>query len=160
MKVLLNHVEVGVIESPSSGAWTNWQERFIKVLLEKSQYQLRLEATSNDGLPNIAYMNIAGEGANSLSCDTDLSTSVAELEKLSDIMVVPNPFNYTFYVDTNVSSLTYVIYHASGKLMEMGNLAKNSNQLGKFLSASVYLLQLSSKKLESTQMIIKLWKNN
>ena len=95
MKVLLNDTEVGILESPNTGAWTTWSISELEVFIEKGEYLLRLAATTSAGLPNLDYMSITGLAATPLSCDTDLGTNT-----VTQIYVAPNGD------DTNPGTIT------------------------------------------------------
>jgi fibronectin type 3 domain-containing protein len=61
--------EVSSINFPSTGAWTSWSDAVsVEITLSIGIKDIRLEATNDEGLPNIDYVEITGPNLQVASC--------------------------------------------------------------------------------------------
>jgi hypothetical protein len=61
--LIVNGVNVASdLQFPSTGAWTNWDYVTVYPYIASGAAQVRLQATSADGLPNIDYVEVVGGG--------------------------------------------------------------------------------------------------
>ena len=80
--IIQNGSTVGNIALPSSGAWTSYTTATTTAYLSAGESDLRLQATSSSGLPNIDYLYISGANISAADCGSSsttysLSTSVS-----------------------------------------------------------------------------------
>jgi uncharacterized repeat protein (TIGR02543 family) len=84
--ILQNSSSVGSISLPSSGAWTTYTSASTTISLSAGTSDLRLEATSSDGLPNIDYITISGSSisANDCSSSDDSDNDDSDTDETDD----------------------------------------------------------------------------
>jgi pectate lyase len=86
---------------PSSGAWTTYATVTTSAYLNAGSSDLRLEATSSDGLPNIDYLKISGSSISAESCSG-------------------TPGTYTLNVSVSPTNAGYVTLSPSGGTYSAG----------------------------------------
>jgi hypothetical protein len=161
---------------PSTGSWTTWNSVSTDVYVTAGTYDIRLEATSSDGLANIDYMMISGDNLSAAACNaTDAVIKGATIRTFNnnniegksgiELSVSPSP-NTTgelnIKASVNSTEVLVSLFKVSGNLV-MKEVFKNgdTNIFNRTMNVSnlepgVYLLKLQSgKKIQTTKFIIK-----
>lgn len=154
IRVLLNGNEVGTLDAPPTGEWFNWAETALEVLLPSGVSELRLEATTSGGLPNIDYLSIVGETVNTISCDSTVTNTTELGIGQNDIRIFPNPSSDVFQIEAINPTLQYRIYAATGSLLEQGTLGKVKS-FGQTLPPGIYWLILTHQSMVANHLLIK-----
>jgi hypothetical protein len=95
--LIVNGVNVtSGIQFPSTGAWTNWGYVTVYPSIASGASQVRLQATSADGLPNLDYVEVVGGGTT-----TTLPPSPTGLAATA---VAADQINLTWIASSNASS--------------------------------------------------------
>lgn len=63
------------ISLPSTGSWTTWNTVTTSAYFNAGESELRLEATSSDGLPNIDYLYLSGTNISAADCGSSGGTT-------------------------------------------------------------------------------------
>ncbi|MBN2214003.1 MAG: RICIN domain-containing protein [Bacteroidales bacterium] len=90
-KLMANNQEIiAVVDMPGTGSWTTWALKQVSADLPAGDIELRLEATSSDGLANIDFMEVSGNETLPVFC---APTVIRQVEKEGRLFkVYPNPF--------------------------------------------------------------------
>lgn len=112
-KVILNGVSGAEITLAPTANWSTWTTATVKLALESGLNQLKLEATSADGLANIDLFYVS-DGVSSESCTI---TSLF-VEKQNDLTVFPNPTQDVLHLS---KVTTWELYSPQGQLLDQNN---------------------------------------
>lgn len=66
--VLVNNGGTQNVSFPGTGAWTAWTETTANVYLAAGENNIRLQATTSEGLANIDWINVGGSGISGADC--------------------------------------------------------------------------------------------
>jgi rhamnogalacturonan endolyase len=80
---------------PSTGAWTTWNSVATTAYLTSGTNDLRLEATSSNGLPNIDYLRITGEDVSASDCNGATTTYSLMVDVTGNGSVNPSGGTYS-----------------------------------------------------------------
>lgn len=161
-KLIINGATVlSNINFSSTGSWSNWSTVSVTANANAGIFNVRLEATGSNGLPNIDYVEVAGGIATDCEAVTARTgTATAQITEEANILagknivVMPNPAKNKI----NVSLASYwktgdniSILNAAGKTILSRQLRANVEQFNiASLPAGIYVIQVSNKESQKT----------
>jgi lysophospholipase L1-like esterase len=147
--LFIDGVEVDTVNFAPTGAWTSWGYAAVSVTLTEGPHQIRLEAVTNSGLPNIDLLGWFDPSLSKSECLT-LTARAAEKPFAS---VYPNPFTQTFRVESP-QVFSFQLLNTTGQVLQQGQADRTLN-LGSELPAGLYLLHLTSNQGKQTLRLLK-----
>jgi rhamnogalacturonan endolyase len=126
-KLIQNGSEVlSNITMNSSGAWTTWNTVTTSVYLSSGISDLRLEATSSNGLPNIDYLQLTGETISAYNCDqTETATYTLSVSVNGSGTVIPVSGTYNEGESVTLSATPDAGFVFSGWSGDVSNSSPN-----------------------------------
>jgi len=112
-KIILNSVSGVEITLAPTGNWSTWKTVTFSLSLESGLNQLKLEATTVDGLANLDLFYVS-DGVTSESCTI---TSIL-VEKENELTVFPNPTQDILHLSNETS---WELYNPQGQLLDQNN---------------------------------------
>jgi poly(hydroxyalkanoate) depolymerase family esterase len=169
-KLIVNGITVvSNINFPPTGSWSAWSTVAVTANVNAGIFNVRLEATGNNGLPNIDNLEVTGGTA--ADCGAVITSSnsrvadnpnEAEAKVLSDksITLYPNPAYNKIKLMLSAywkAGDNITIYDATGKVLLNKQSTGNMEELNiTSLSAGTYFLRVTNKDSEETvQTFIK-----
>ncbi len=164
-KLLINGLTaIQTINFPATGTWTNWATASASISVNAGTYDIRLEATGNDGLGNIDYMEIegtalAGDSCNAITTPINIS-SIPKRETDLNITCYPVPvkdeLNLIFSKDLT-ESVNVMLFNTIGEMQYCESLNKGQyhtiNMKG--FPHGLYLIRITGQNINFTKQIIK-----
>lgn len=152
------------INFPSTGSWSTWATVSVTANVNTGAFNVRLEATGNNGLPNIDYLEVSGgTAANCAATITNANAkTVAAANTVSEkkFSLFPNPAFNT--IKLTLPSLwkagdNLTIYDVAGKQVLNKQLAGNVDEIEiSSLQAGTYFIKVSNKESKTAmQKFIK-----
>lgn len=162
------------ISFPATGAWTNWSTITITANTNPGIASVRLEATGNNGLPNIDYLEVTGglpaacpasittatAATNSNIANSDQSTHSIKTDENRQLSVYPNPAYATVTIKAGAdwkAGDQLSIFNAQGKVILRQAYKGQAQSLNiSTLPAGIYLVQVANTTGQTAnQQLIK-----
>lgn len=135
-----------VINASSANYWTTEE---LDIPLQQGENLVKIAAATADGLPNLDFMYVLGQGYTTGGC---VVTAVQEASVDMGYMLYPNPSAGVFNLQTS-SETTITVYNAEGQQME--HMTSNGVvSFGSGYKSGVYLLKIgNSGKFHSVKIV-------
>ena len=154
------------INFTSTGSWSTWSTISVAASATTGSFNVRLEATGSNGLPNLDYLEVTGGTAGECATVTarvESNTITAEDGNVlhnKNIMVMPNPAKNKIRLSLNSYWKTgdlITIFNAAGKSILSKRLRSNVEEFNiSALPAGIYMIQVSNKEMQkATRQFIK-----
>jgi poly(3-hydroxybutyrate) depolymerase len=162
------------ISFPATGAWTNWSTITVTANTNVGIASVRLEATGNNGLPNIDYLEVTGglpaacpaslttttTAATNNSANADRSALTIKTGEDPQLSVYPNPATSTVTIKAGApwkAGDQLTIFNAQGKAMVRHTYKGQAQSINiSTLPAGIYLVQVTNTTGQTaSQQLIK-----
>lgn len=116
LAVIVNgEVQVNSLYFPSTGTWNNWKTVHVVLNLKAGYNNIKLQALSTEGGPNIDLIAFNTEDIQGASCSlTPISANLPD-----NVGLYPNPFT-TSLIISDLSEYQYSIQDIAGRFIESG----------------------------------------